>query len=90
MNIGSHYIDILQFLLGKAEKVFGKTLPSSIEDVKIEDTAHGLVTFENSVLALIEFTTATYNKNWECSLTILGEPIIYCVSPLLKVEIIFS
>src|SRR3989338_689768 len=73
MNIGSHYIDILQFLLGKAEKVFGKTLPSSIEDVKIEDTAHGLVTFENSVLALIEFTTATYNKNWECSLTILGE-----------------
>ena len=71
-NQGIHHIDLLQYLGGKIKKVsaFSATRLANIET---EDTAVGIVEFENGALGTIEVTTAARPKDLEGSISILGE-----------------
>ena len=72
MNQASHYIDLLQYLMGPVEYVqaMAKTLARNIE---AEDTGVVNFTWRNGALGSIAMTILTYPKNLEGSITILGE-----------------
>lgn len=72
MNQASHYVDLLEYLVGKVNCVqaMTKTLARNIE---AEDS--GVVNFEwqNGAIGSMAVTMLTYPKNLEGSITILGE-----------------
>ncbi len=72
LNQGIHYVDVMQWLVGDAQSVFG-CMDTFCHTIEIEDLALGLVKFKNGAAGTIEFTVNTYPHNLECSLTLLGE-----------------
>ena len=72
MNQASHYIDIIQWLMGPVERVsfFTGTLARHIE---AEDTGASIMKFRNGAMGVIQVTMLTYPKNWEGSITVIGE-----------------
>lgn len=72
LNQGIHYVDIMQWLIGDVNSVFGK-IDRRCHNIEIEDMVFGLIHFKSGALGSVEFTINTYPKNLECSLTILGE-----------------
>ena len=72
MNQASHYIDMLDWLLGPVESVqaMAATLARNIET---EDTGVLNVKWRSGALGSVNVTMLTYLKNLEGSLTILGE-----------------
>ena len=69
---GIHYIDVLQYVLGKAKSVYGK-LATVAHKIEVEDISHAIIDFESGVRAGLEFTVCTYPHNLECSITVMGE-----------------
>jgi len=72
LNQGIHYVDIMQWLMGDAHTVFGKT-ERCCHQIEIEDMAFGFIRYQSGALGTLEFTINTYPRNMECSITILGE-----------------
>ncbi len=72
MNQASHYIDLLDWLIGPIESVhaYTSTLQRNIE---VEDTAVANVKWRSGALGSVNVTMLTYPKNLEGSITILGE-----------------
>ncbi len=72
MNQASHYVDLLDWLVGPVESVhaFTATLERNIQ---VEDTGVANIRWRSGALGSINVTMLTYNKNLEGSLTILGE-----------------
>ncbi len=72
MNQASHYIDLLDWLVGPVECVqaFTATLARRIE---VEDTGVANVRWRSGALGSINVTMLTYPKNLEGSITIIGE-----------------
>ncbi|MFO7895994.1 MAG: Gfo/Idh/MocA family oxidoreductase [Candidatus Cloacimonadales bacterium] len=72
MNQASHYMDLIQWLMGPIESVmsFTATLNHTIE---AEDMGSGIIRFRNGALGTVEVTMNTFPKNWEGSITIMGE-----------------
>lgn len=72
MNQSSHYIDLLDWLVGPVESVSASiaTLARSIE---VEDTAALQLRWKNGALGTMAVTMLTYPKNLEGSITLLGE-----------------
>ena len=72
MNQASHYIDLLDWLVGPVESVSASiaTLGRSIE---VEDTAALQLRWRNGALGTMAVTMLTYPKNLEGSITLLGE-----------------
>ncbi len=72
MNQASHYIDLLEWLIGPMESVaaFTGTLARSIE---VEDTGVAALRWRSGALGTLNVTMLTYPKNYEGSITILGE-----------------
>jgi UDP-N-acetyl-2-amino-2-deoxyglucuronate dehydrogenase len=72
MNQASHYLDLLDYLMGDAESVmcFTGTLARHIE---AEDSGVAALRFKNGALGTLNVTMLTYPKNLEGSITILGE-----------------
>lgn len=72
MNQASHYIDLLDWLVGPVQSVSASiaTLGRSIE---AEDTAAMHIKWRNGALGTMAVTMLTYPKNLEGSITILGE-----------------
>ncbi len=70
MNQGIHGIDLLLYIMGKANSVYGmaRTLRHSIE---VEDTASAVVEFENGALGVIQGTTSV-SPGYPRVLTISG------------------
>ena len=72
MNQASHYIDLLQWLVGPV-----KTLSASIatlgRSIEAEDTAALQLEWLNGTLGTMAVTMLTYPKNLEGSITLLGE-----------------
>lgn len=68
----SHFIDLLIWWFGdvKKAKTFIETKNHNIE---IEDCGTSILEFENDVMGTINWTTCVYNKNYEGSITIIGE-----------------
>lgn len=72
MNQASHYVDLIQWLVGPVESVIAKTATLA-RRIETEDTGVAVLKFRNGALGTIEVTMLTYPKNMEGSITILGE-----------------
>ncbi|MGB0935237.1 MAG: Gfo/Idh/MocA family protein [Alphaproteobacteria bacterium] len=69
----SHFVDLMQwFAGGKPRSVYAnlKTLARSIET---EDTGISTFEWDNGIVGNLNVTMLSYNKNFESSMTILGE-----------------
>ncbi len=72
MNQASHYIDLLDWIVGPVQSVFANvaTLGRNIE---AEDTASLQLRWKDGALGTMAVTMLTYPKNLEGSITILGD-----------------
>ena len=72
MNQASHYVDLLDWLIGPVESVqaYTATLARRIE---VEDTGVVSIRWRTGALGSMNVTMLTYPKNYEGSITILGE-----------------
>jgi len=72
MNQASHYVDLLDWLVGPVESVsaFTATLGRNIE---VEDSGVAALCWRSGTLGTVNVTMLTYPKNFEGSITILGE-----------------
>ena len=72
MNQASHYVDLIQWLVGPVESVIAKTATLA-RRIEAEDSGIALLRFRSGALGSIEVTMLTYPRNLEGSITILGE-----------------
>ena len=72
MNQASHYVDLMQWLVGPVESVMAKTATQA-RRIEAEDSGMALLKFRSGALGVIEVTVLTYPRNLEGSITILGE-----------------
>ena len=71
MNQASHYVDLLEWLIGPIDKVHA--MMSTTRDIEVEDTGVLNVKWRKGTLGSMSVTMLTYPKNLEGSITILGE-----------------
>jgi UDP-N-acetyl-2-amino-2-deoxyglucuronate dehydrogenase len=72
MNQASHYVDLIQWLVGPVESVIAKTATLA-RRIETEDSGIAVLKFRSGALGSIEVTMLTYPRNLEGSITILGE-----------------
>jgi UDP-N-acetyl-2-amino-2-deoxyglucuronate dehydrogenase len=72
MNQASHYVDLIQWLVGPVETIMAKTATLA-RRIETEDTGIAILRFRSGALGVIEVTMLTYPRNLEGSVTILGE-----------------
>ena len=72
MNQASHYVDLIQWLVGPVESVVAKTATLA-RRIETEDSGVAVLKFRSGALGTIEVTMLTYPRNIEGSITILGE-----------------
>ena len=71
MNQASHYVDLVDWLIGPVERV--QAMMSTTRDIEAEDTGVVNIKWRNGALGSMAVTMLTYPKNLEGSITILGE-----------------
>lgn len=72
MNQASHYVDLVQWLVGPVETVMAKTATQA-RKIEAEDSGIGILKFRSGALGVIEVNVLTYPRNLEGSITVLGE-----------------
>ena len=72
MNQASHYVDLLDWLVGPIESVQAYTATLA-RDIEVEDTGVMAVRWRSGALGSVNVTMLAYPKNIEGSITILGE-----------------
>lgn len=72
MNQASHYVDLIQWLVGPVESVMAKTATMA-RRIEAEDSGVAILKFRSGAIGTIEVTMLTFPKNMEGSITILGE-----------------
>ena len=72
MNQASHYVDLLDWLVGPIESVQAYTATLA-RDIEVEDSGVLAVRWRSGALGSVNVTMLTYPKNLEGSITILGE-----------------
>jgi UDP-N-acetyl-2-amino-2-deoxyglucuronate dehydrogenase len=72
MNQASHYVDLLDWLVGPVESVMAYT-GTLARDIQVEDTGVAVLRWRSGALGTLTVTMLTYPKNLEGSITILGE-----------------
>jgi UDP-N-acetyl-2-amino-2-deoxyglucuronate dehydrogenase len=72
MNQASHYVDLMQWLVGPVESVIAKTATMA-RKIEAEDTGAAVLKFRNGALGVLEVTMLTFPKNLEGSFTLIGE-----------------
>ena len=72
MNQASHYVDALTWLIGPVDYVMADTATMA-RSIETEDTGAAIIRFRNGVIGTLNVTMLTYPKNFEGSVTILGE-----------------
>jgi len=71
MNQASHYVDLLDWLIGPVEQV--QAFTSTTRDIEVEDTAVLNIKWRNGALGSMAVTMLTYPQNLEGSITVIGE-----------------
>ena len=72
MNQASHYVDLLDWLIGPIESVHAYT--ATLErNIEVEDTGVANIKWRSGALGSVNVTMLTYPRNLEGSITILGE-----------------
>lgn len=72
MNQASHYIDLLDWLIGPVDSL-SASIATLGRKIEAEDTAAMQLRWKNGALGTMAVTMLTYPKNLEGSITILGE-----------------
>lgn len=72
MNQASHYVDLLDWLIGPVESVHAYTATLA-RDIEVEDTGVMNIKWRSGALGSMNVTMLTWPKNLEGSITILGE-----------------
>jgi UDP-N-acetyl-2-amino-2-deoxyglucuronate dehydrogenase len=72
MNQASHYVDLVDWLIGPVESVQAY-VATLARDIQVEDTATVGLRWRSGALGSINVTMLTYSKNLEGSITIIGE-----------------
>lgn len=72
MNQASHYIDLLDWIVGPVESVMAYT-GTLARDIEVEDSGVAAVRWRSGAMGTLNVTMLTYPKNMEGSITILGE-----------------
>lgn len=72
MNQASHYVDLLDWLIGPIESIQAYT-GTLARDIQVEDTGVLSVRWRSGALGSMNVTMLTYPKNLEGSITIIGE-----------------
>jgi UDP-N-acetyl-2-amino-2-deoxyglucuronate dehydrogenase len=72
MNQASHYVDLLDWLIGPIESLHAYT--ATLErNIEVEDTGVANIKWRSGAMGSVNVTMLTYPKNLEGSITILGE-----------------
>jgi len=72
MNQASHYVDLLDWIVGPVESLQAYTATLD-RDIEVEDTGVISLRWRSGALGSMNVTMLTYPKNLEGSITILGE-----------------
>ena len=72
MNQASHYVDLLEWIVGPVESLQAYTATLA-RDIEVEDTGVVSLKWRSGALGSMNVTMLTYPKNLEGSITILGE-----------------
>ncbi len=72
MNQASHYVDLIQWLIGPVESVMAKTATMA-RRIEAEDSGVAILKFRSGAIGTIEVSMLTFPKNLEGSITVLGE-----------------
>jgi UDP-N-acetyl-2-amino-2-deoxyglucuronate dehydrogenase len=72
MNQASHYIDLLDWLVGPVESVMAYT-GTLARDIEVEDSGVAVLRWRSGAMGTLNVSMLTYPKNMEGSITILGE-----------------
>lgn len=72
MNQASHYIDLLDWLIGPVESVMAYT-GTLARNIEVEDSGAACIKWRNGALGTFNVSMLTYPKNLEGSITIIGE-----------------
>ena len=72
MNQASHYVDLLDWLVGPVESVMAYT-GTLARNIEVEDTGVAALKWRNGAMGSVNVTMLTWPKNLEGSITILGE-----------------
>ncbi len=72
MNQASHYVDLLDWIIGPVESLQAYTATLA-RDIEVEDTGVISLRWRNGALGSVNVTMLTYPRNLEGSITILGE-----------------
>jgi UDP-N-acetyl-2-amino-2-deoxyglucuronate dehydrogenase len=72
MNQASHYVDLLDWIIGPIESLQAYTATLA-RDIEVEDTGVLSLRWRNGALGSMNVTMLTYPRNLEGSITILGE-----------------
>ena len=72
MNQASHYIDLLDWMVGPVESVMAYT-GTLARHIEVEDTGVAALKWRNGAMGSVNVTMLTHPKNYEGSITLLGE-----------------
>jgi UDP-N-acetyl-2-amino-2-deoxyglucuronate dehydrogenase len=72
MNQASHYIDLLNWLIGPVESVMAYTATQA-RDIEAEDSGVAAIRWRSGAMGTLNVSMLTYPRNLEGSITILGE-----------------
>lgn len=72
MNQASHYIDLLDWLIGPVESVMAYT-GTLARDIEVEDSGVAAVRWRTGAMGTLNVSMLAYPKNYEGSITVLGE-----------------
>jgi UDP-N-acetyl-2-amino-2-deoxyglucuronate dehydrogenase len=72
MNQASHYVDLLDWIVGPVESVMAYT-GTLARNIDVEDTGVAALKWRNGAMGSVNVTMLTYPKNLEGSITVLGE-----------------
>ena len=71
MNQASHYVDLLDWLVGPVDKI--QAMTTTTRNIEVEDTCVLNIRWRNGALGSMSVTMLTYPQNLEGSITVLGE-----------------
>ena len=72
MNQASHYVDLIQWLVGPVDSVMAKTATQA-RRIEAEDSGAAVLQFASGAIGVIEVNVLTYPRNYEGSITVIGE-----------------
>jgi UDP-N-acetyl-2-amino-2-deoxyglucuronate dehydrogenase len=72
MNQASHYIDLLDWIIGPVESVMAFTATQA-RNIEAEDSGVAAIRWRSGAMGTLNVSMLTYPKNLEGSITILGE-----------------